>query len=76
MTDSPDTLIPVGRYLDPAEAQMARGLLESEGIDCVLNGTNSNAIMSMTFRVRLQVRQRDEARARLLLEEAEFTELD
>ncbi len=69
---SPTGLVLVGRFLDPAEAQMAKGMLESEGIECFLVGANANAMMPLAFRVRLQVLARDEAAARLLLEEAEL----
>ena len=62
----------VGRFLDPAEAQMAKGMLESEGIECFLVGANANALVPMAFRVRLQVQARDEEEARKLLEEAEL----
>ncbi len=62
----------VGRFLDPAEAQMAKGMLESEGIECFLVGANANALVPMAFRVRLQVQARDEEEARQLLEEAEL----
>ena len=62
----------VGRFLDPAEAQMAKGMLESEGIECFLVGANANALVPMAFRVRLQVQARDEAEARRLLEDTEL----
>ena len=65
-------MVMVGRFLDPAEAQMAKGMLESEGIECFLAGAHSNAMMPLAFRVRLQVLARDEEAARLLLEEAEL----
>ncbi len=59
----------VGRYLDPAEAQMAKGMLESQGIECWLAGANANALVPLAFRVRLQVMRADEAEARELLGE-------
>ena len=65
-------LVMVARFQNPVEAQMARGMLESQGIECVLQGVNANAVMPLAFRVRLEVMQRDEAEARLLLEEAEL----
>ena len=65
-------LVQVGRYLDPAEAQMAKGMLESEGIECFLVGANANALVPLAFRVRLQVQAQDEQAARRLLEEAEL----
>ncbi len=71
MSDA-DELVMVGRYQDPVEAQMAKGMLESQGIECVLQGVNSNAVMPLAFRVRLEVMQRDEREARALLAEAEL----
>ena len=61
----------VGRYLDPAEAQFAKGMLESAGIECFLQGEHANALYPMALRVRLQVRQADEATAQMMLMEAE-----
>ena len=62
-------LVMIGRYLDPAEAQMAKGMLESEGIEVFLIGANANAMMPLAFRVRLQVMAQDEQAARALLAE-------
>ena len=70
----------VGRFLDPVEAQMAKGMLESAGIECFLQGENANAMVPLAFRVRLQVRHLDEAAARTLMAEAtgleDATEVD
>ena len=60
-------LVQVGRFLDPAEAQMAKGMLESSGIECFLAGENANALVPMAFRVRLEVQVKDEEAARELL---------
>lgn len=65
-------MVMVGRFRDPVEAQMARGMLESQGIECVLQGVNANAVMPLAFRVRLEVMQRDVNEARMLLEEVEL----
>ena len=67
-------LVMVGRFLDPAEAQMARGMLESAGIECFLQGEHANALYPMALRVRLQVRRADEAAAAMMLMEAEIEE--
>lgn len=69
-----DELVMVGRFLDPAEAQMARGMLESAGIECFLQGEHANALYPMALRVRLQVRRADEAAAAMMLMEAEIEE--
>ena len=70
----PDTLVSVGRFLDPSEAQMARGMLESAGVEVFLQGANANAMVPLAFRVRLSVRRQDEDTARVLLAEAELAE--
>ena len=62
----PEGLVTVGRFEDPLEAQMAKGMLESAGVDCFLVGENVNNLLGAAFRVRLQVRMEDEAAAREL----------
>lgn len=64
----PEGLVTVARFADSVEAQMARGLLESAGLECVLAGENLAHLMPRTFRMRLQVATADEAIARELLE--------
>ena len=46
---------------------MAKGVLDSAGIESFLQGENANSMMAFAFRVRLQVQQRDEDAARELL---------
>jgi hypothetical protein len=46
---------------------MAKGLLESSGVECFLVGENANNLIPSAFRVRLQVRLEDETAARELL---------
>ena len=72
LAEDADGLVQVGRFLDPAEAQMARGMLESAGIECFLQGEHANALYPMALRVRLQVRRADEAAASMMLMEAEI----
>ena len=69
-----DTLVSVGRFLDPTEAQLAKGMLESSGIEVFLQGANANAIVPLAFRVRLSVRRQDEDTARVLLADAELAD--
>jgi hypothetical protein len=64
----PEGLVTVGRYSNPVEAQMAKGMLESVGVETFLVGENVNSLMPGAFRVRLQVRLEDEAGARMLLD--------
>ena len=67
-------LVQVGRFLDSAEAHMAKGMLEANGIECFLEGEYANAVYPMTLRVRLKVRPADEADAQMLLMETESDE--
>ena len=70
MTDghhSSGRMVTVGRFLDPMQAQMAKGMLEASGIPCFLQGENANHMVPLAFRVRLQVLEEDEAVAREFL---------
>ena len=55
---------------------MAKGLLESYGVECFLVGENANNLIQAAFRVRLQVRRKDEATARDLLAQTTSDESD
>ncbi len=68
--DQADEMVTVAKFLEPTEAQMAMGMLESAGIECLLAGENANNLLALAFRVRLQVRHEDEAAARALLDSA------
>jgi hypothetical protein len=63
----PEGLATIARFESPVEAQMAKGLLESSGVECFLVGENANNLIPAAFRVRLQVRLEDETAARELL---------
>jgi hypothetical protein len=65
--DDPDKFVTVGKFLEPVNAQMAKGMLESAGIDCFLQGENANSLLALAFRARLLVHKQDEATARELL---------
>jgi Putative prokaryotic signal transducing protein len=67
MVQDPEEYVTVGKFMEPTEAQMAKGLLESAGIESFLQGENANNLIAMAFRVRLQVRRKDEATAREML---------
>ena len=67
----PEGMVTVGRFENPVEAQMAKGLLESSGVECFLVGENANNLIQSAFRVRLQVREEDETAARELLTPAD-----
>jgi len=63
----PDKFVTVGKFLLPVNAQMAKGALESAGIECFLQGENANSLLALAFRARLLVHQQDEAAAREIL---------
>ena len=62
-----DRMVMVARFLEPIRVQMAKGALESAGIECFVQGENANALMAFAFRARLMVRAEDEAAAREVL---------
>jgi Putative prokaryotic signal transducing protein len=73
MTDlviDPDKFVTVGKFLEPVNAQMAKGMLESAGIECFLQGENANSLLALAFRARLLVHKQDEEAAREILGEA------
>lgn len=55
---------------------MAKGALESAGVESFLVGENANNLLSAAFRVRLQVREEDEAAAREILARSLVDSLD
>lgn len=67
----PKGRVTVARFASPIEAQMARGMLESAGIECFMTGENANNLLQAAFRVRLLVANEDETAARELLREAD-----
>jgi hypothetical protein len=66
-TQDPDKFVTVGKYIEAVDAQMAKGLLESAGIQCFLQGENANSLLGAAFRARLLVHKQDEDSARQLL---------
>ncbi len=66
-----DRLVMVARFLQPIRVQIAKGALESAGIECFVQGENANALLAFAFRARLMVRAEDEAAAREVLAGAE-----
>jgi hypothetical protein len=67
---APEGMVNVARFESPVEAQIAKGMLESAGVECFLVGENANSMIQAAFRVRLQVRDEDEETARELLGQA------
>ena len=46
-----ERLVTVARFLEPVKVQMAKGLLESLGIECFVQGENANAMLALAFLV-------------------------
>jgi hypothetical protein len=63
----PNKFVTVGKFLEPSNAQMAKGALEAAGIECFLQGENANSLLALAFRARLLVHQQDEEVAREIL---------
>jgi hypothetical protein len=68
---STDDFVTVGKFLAPAEAQFAKGMLEAAGIECFLQGENANNMLALAFRARLKVHIWDQDAALELLAESE-----
>jgi hypothetical protein len=67
LMDDQDKFVTVGKFLEPSNAQMAKGALESAGIECFLQGENANSLLALAFRARLLVHKQDEEAAREIL---------
>jgi len=64
-------LVTIATFPEPAEANMARSVLEGAGISVFLSGENANNLLPVAFESQLQVRAEDESAARALLNSAE-----
>jgi hypothetical protein len=78
LTEAQEEMVNVAGFRDPSEAQMARGMLESAGIECIEQGENANELFPGALQIWIQVKAVDEAAARALLADAEASagELD
>ena len=66
---NPQEYVTVAEFIEPVYAQMAKGALESAGIECFLQGEHINNLqMGAVFSAALQVHSRDEAAAREILD--------
>ena len=61
-------LVTIATFPEPAEASMARSVLESAGIDVFLLGETANTMIPIAFSSQLQVRAENEAAARSILD--------
>lgn len=60
-------LVTVAKFLEPFDAQIAKGALESAGINCFLQGEQANILNAFAFRARLKVGEADADAAREVL---------
>jgi len=70
MTDAkqdPDEFVTVEEFIEPVNAQMVKGVLESSGIECFLLSENTNSLLGAAFYAQLQVHKKDEADALKIL---------
>ena len=65
-----DEVVTVGDFTEPLEAEMARGRLESAGIEVFLAGENARILEPGLASLRLQVAAKDAADARAILADA------
>lgn len=64
----PDEFVTVKDFIEQVDAQMAKSVLESAGIECFLLSENTNSLLGAAFFAQLQVHKRDEADALKLLD--------
>jgi hypothetical protein len=69
---SPDELITVGQFADPATAQLVKSELEANDIPVFLQGENANSLLPVAFEARIQVRPQDELEAREVVRQLEI----
>ena len=67
VADDQSEFVAVAEFLNPAEAHMAKGALEADGISVFIQGENANSLVSMALGTQLLVSRKDEAAARELL---------
>jgi hypothetical protein len=72
LTEAQEEMVSVAGFRDPSEAQMARGMLESAGIECIEQGENANELFPGALQIWIQVKAMDEAAARALLADADL----
>jgi len=68
LPEDPEEFVTVKEFIEPIEAQMAKSVLESAGVECFLLSENTNSLLSAAFYARLQVHKKDEADALAILD--------
>jgi hypothetical protein len=70
-TNDPEEFVTVGDFIEQVDAQMAKGVLESAGIESFLLGENTNSLLGAAFFAQLQVHRKDEEAALEILGSSE-----
>ena len=73
-SQDPEEYVTVAEFMEPVFAQMAKGALESAGIESFLEGEHANSLIGPAFWAQLQVHQRDEEAAREILESTDASD--
>ncbi len=68
---SPNEMVTVADFPEPATANVARAALESSGIPVFMQGERANSLLPIAFGARLMVHPSDEAAARQILSDFE-----
>ena len=71
LPEDPDEYVTVREFLDSGAALMAKGALESAGMECLLVNENVSRMYGGALSVQLQVHQKDEADALTILNSVE-----
>ncbi|HEV2709354.1 MAG TPA: DUF2007 domain-containing protein [Edaphobacter sp.] len=73
-SQDPEEYVTVAEFIEPVFAQMAKGALESAGIECFMEGEHANSMINSAFWTQLQVHRQDEEAAREILDSADASE--
>ena len=68
LPEDPEEFVTVREFLEPGEALLARGALESAGVECLVLNENASRIYSGALSMQLQVHKKDEADALKILD--------
>lgn len=71
LPEDPEDFVTVREFLEPGEAMLARGALESAGVECLLINENASRIYSGALSTQLQVHRKDVPDALEILESPE-----
>lgn len=71
LPEDPNEYVTVKEFIEPIDAQMAKSVLESAGVECFLLSENTNSLLGAAFYAQLQVHKKDEADAIAILDSPE-----